>query len=185
MESRKTRVVLLNAPPDSGKDDVAAFLWEHYFMNHGECKAQLVRIAVEIAQMGDYEWNMLYNDRSTKEMPCHRLFGRSPRQHLIYVAEEVIKPAFGKDYFGKIIASKLCTGFNVVSDIGFMEEAMPIINKVGQENVTLVRIHREGRDFSSESRSWLSGICDAEYDVYNDGTIEGLFKKVAAVLPPQ
>ena len=181
-KNRSKKVILLNAPPSSGKGEVANFLWGHFYMNHVECKEELVKIAKVIAQMGDYEWNSLYSNRATKEVPTRRLFGRSPRQHLIYVAEEVIKPHFGKGYFGGIVADKLCGGYNVISDIGFMEEAMPIIDKVGQENVTLVRIHREGRDFSSESRGWLRGICDNEYDVYNDASIEDLFKKVSEAL---
>ena len=176
------KVILLNAPPSSGKDEAANFLWEHYFANHVQCKGQLIDIAKSIAQINTYEWSQLYNNRETKEVPTDRLFGRSPRQHLIYVAEEVIKPHFGSSYFGNIIASRLCEGLNVVSDIGFMEEAIPILEEVGYDNTILIRIHREGRDFSSESRGWLKNICNKEYDIDNNGTLEELFKKVSEVI---
>lgn len=183
MMENKPKVILLNAPPIAGKDYVSNFLWDKFYMNQIECKDQLVKIAMAIAQMDVYEWSSLYNNRDTKELPTERLFGRSPREHLIYVAEEVIKPAFGKSYFGNIIAEKIHADYNVVSDIGFIEEVTPIVDKVGQENVTLIRIHREGSSFEEESRSWLSGICDREYDVNNDGTLEELFVKVAALIP--
>ena len=181
----KPKVILLNAPPRAGKDDVSNFLWDSFYMNQIEAKDQLVKIARAIAQMDNYEWSSLYNSRETKELPTKRLFGRSPRKHLIYVAEEVIKPAFGKDYFGNIIAGKIHADYSVVSDIGFIEEVTPIINKVGQENVTLIRIHREGSSFEEESRGWLRGICDREFDVSNDGTLEELFIKVASLIPPK
>lgn len=183
MTENKPKVILLNAPPRAGKDDVSNFLWDKFYMNQIECKDQLVKIAMSIAQMSTCEWSDLYNNRETKELPTNRLFGRSPRGHLIYVAEEVIKPAFGKDYFGNIIASKIHADYNVISDIGFIEEVTPVVNKVGQESITLIRIHREGSIFEEESRGWLSGICDREYDVYNDGTLEELFVKVAALVP--
>ena len=52
--------------------------------------------------ISDAEWEELYT-RENKEIPTPKLNGLSPRQAIIHMSEEVIKPNFGKDYIGKWI----------------------------------------------------------------------------------
>jgi hypothetical protein len=82
--------------------------------------------------------------------------GLSVRQAMIKVSEEVIKPVYGKNYFGESAAKTLAEGkLNIFSDSGFMEELIPIRNKVGAENILLIRLIREGCTFKGDSRGYL------------------------------
>ena len=85
---------------------------------------------------------------------------------------------FGGDAFGKaMVASLPESGIVFVSDGGFAEELIPVIDHVGGDNVLVVRIHREGVDFAGDSRAYLDnidlgdkGVC--MYDISNDSTLE-------------
>jgi len=68
--------VVLNAPPNSGKDAIA----EHFSnYHHKEFKTALFDIAKAVAQISDERWNELYT-RELKEVCTEELFGRSPPQ---------------------------------------------------------------------------------------------------------
>jgi hypothetical protein len=95
-------------------------------------------------------------DRDEKEIPRDQLGGRSPRQALIYVSEEVVKPAFGQDYFGRYAAQRLTPGaLHIFSDGGFIKEIQPVIDAVGPENLLLVQLHRDGFSFEGDSRRYI------------------------------
>jgi hypothetical protein len=105
-----------------------------------------------------------YDDRSIKERSEDWLDGFSRREALIYVSEEIIKPTHGSDYFGKKAAEEMQP--NVLycfSDGGFKEELIPIINKLGAENIILIQLTREGCSFSSDSRRYINGTNLQEY----------------------
>lgn len=117
-----------------------------------------------------------------KDVPLYRVGAKerlSKRQALIHTSENIIKPNFGDDAFGKMFVNNLPEeGVVFVSDGGFKEEILPIIDHVGKENLLIIRIHREGYDFSNDSRNYLTkemfdkDICPAIIDLENNGTIE-------------
>lgn len=169
----KKSVVILNGPPFSGKDAGAEHL-ERLLPNakKREFKSQLIRLTKVIHGISDEQWDELYT-REKKELPSDLLDGMSPRQALIKVSEQVIKPNYGKDYFGKFAAKTLEEGVNVFSDGGFVEEIVPVKDSVGEENTLVVRICREGCSFSGDSRSYLpDGTVNKMIDLHNDGTPE-------------
>ncbi|CAM0062137.1 deoxynucleoside monophosphate kinase [Vibrio phage K406] len=98
-------------------------------------------------------------DSWLKDLPMYEFpdgVRRSKREALIYVSENVIKPSFGEDAFGKALVAQLPeNGIVFVSDSGFPEELQPVIDHVGVENVLVVRIQREGCTFEGDSRSYL------------------------------
>jgi len=104
--------------------------------------------------------------------------GYSQRSSLIHMSENIIKPVFGKDAFGKaMVASLPESGIVFVSDGGFAEELLPVIDHVGQENVLVVKIHRKGVDFAGDSRAYLDNkdlgdkpVCMV--NINNDGSLE-------------
>lgn len=98
-------------------------------------------------------------DSWLKDVPIYSVNGKlySKREWLIHTSENVIKPSFGKDALGKMFVNSLPEeGIVAVSDGGFPEEIQPVIDHVGAENITIVRIHRDGCDFSNDSRSYLT-----------------------------
>lgn len=149
-------IVILNAPPHSGKDTIANLLVEKYSFTKLEFKQRIYEIAKAI--LGD-SFGKLQRDlsnRDAKEAPQDYLGSLSPRQFLIKISEDWIKPVFGDDYFGVAAAeaaAKARKGHVVFSDGGFPDEILPL-RELGVP-VLVIRLRREGYDFSSDSRKYL------------------------------
>ena len=104
-------IIVLNAPPSSGKDHIADLLLEAIpNSHHREVKEMLFSVAIKAAGVTPQLWNALY-DRHYKEDPCPFLMidGKhvSPREWMIHCSENLIKPIFGEDAFGKAAVASL------------------------------------------------------------------------------
>ena len=91
----------------------------------------------------------------------------SIRMAMIYISELVMKPRFGENYFGVARAKSIVEGeIAVDSSCGFIEELPPLIERLGQENILLIRVHREGATFEGDSRSYIpDGVITITVDV--------------------
>jgi hypothetical protein len=189
-------IVIFNGPPGSGKDEAAGWFKRRGFA-HLSFKHYLFRET--IAEFGvDTIWFMDgYNNRDIKETPETELRGMSRREAMIHTSEDVIKPKYGKSYFGQKVASQVDIDEEyVISDGGFIEELEPLIEKIGVENIILVQLVREGCSYSTDSRRYFNGYVVEEivngyksefesnyllntelpietYRIYNNGTICG------------
>lgn len=176
------KVVILNGPPSCGKDDGALHLIDELGGVKREFKDQLFRLTKLIWNIDDETWDYLYQ-REFKEQPTPLLGGMSPRQSLIHTSETVIKPNYGKTYFGVCAARTLSDGVNFFSDGGFVEELQPIIDEIGEENILVIRIFRPDHSFSSDSRQYLpDGTVKHMVDIHNDSTLEMYFTKITNVV---
>lgn len=167
-------VVIFNGPPGSGKDESTGFcvdMLEPAY--HMMFKEKLFELVLSIFNIPNDEFFELYNNRETKNEPTCKLNGFSPREAMIYVSETIIKPNFGKDYFGLIAAENMDRhGIYFYSDGGFEEELKPVYEEC-DGHMLIVRLHREGCDYKEDSRGYIHNFFDAtEVDVYNDSTIE-------------
>lgn len=179
------RVFLLNAPPSSGKDEVAKYLATTRGLGtHAEIKEKLFELTCAVYCISREDFMAIYSTE-LKEKPDSRLRGLSPRQALIKVSEEMLKPVFGKRYFGEAAALSLTEGDTFFSDSGFYDEAEAIRDVVGKENLFIIRIHRPGYTYErfNDSRRYLTDEeCErlaADYiDIHNDGTLEEFFVQV-------
>ena len=176
------RVMIFNGPPGSGKDHACDFIeslyeeaWHRRFKDHlFECTMALFNIDEET-------FFELYMDRDTKESPTCYLRGMSPREAMIFTSETVIKPNFGKDYFGMTAAENLNFGLNVFSDGGFTEELEPVYNEC-DGNMLIVQIHRDGCDFSNDSRQYLDEFEDVPIiKIFNNSSLENFELQVANI----
>jgi hypothetical protein len=151
--------VIFNGPPGSGKDEACHFLKTNYGYKHLQMKDELFIDTAEYYGVS-LEWFMNgYDDRTLKEYPREELGGISKRQALIHVSETVMKPKHGKDYYGRKTAEKMDqVSSYCFSDGGFIEEILPVINTIGQENICIVQLYRTGCSFSSDSRNYINGI---------------------------
>jgi len=150
--------VIFNGPPGSGKDEACHFLKTNYGYKHLQMKDQLFIDTAEYYGVS-LEWFMNgYDDRTLKEYPRDELGGLSKRQALIHVSETVMKPKHGKDYYGRKTAEKIdMVSSYCFSDGGFVEEIHPIINTVGQDNICIAQLVRNGCSFSTDSRNYIHG----------------------------
>jgi len=157
-ESRK--LVLFNGPRHSGKDTAALRCVEtfdaYHFKMSGPIKAA-IRAAFELH---DDEVEYL---ESIKTFDSSLLFGNSYVNTQISFSEDWAKQFFGTEVFGwlaerhirKAIEKYPDQGLFVCSDSGFDHEALPLVELFGKKNVLLVRIHRDGKTFDGDSRSYI------------------------------
>lgn len=153
------KVVVTNAPPETGKDfAVDAMCFKETRWEKREFKTPIYEIAAAIYGVSYRFMRELATDRSTKEYPQEELQGKTPREVLIEVSEKVIKPFYGKDYFGKRVVKEMYNPDNVylLSDGGFPEELHGIMEKIGPENLLVIRIMSEGKNFDNDSRRYLT-----------------------------
>lgn len=201
-------VINLNAPPQAGKDTLCQLLKEkinnpRFTVVHMEFKSMLFDVAIRAAGLTPKLWFALY-EREYKERKCPYLLVNgeqvSPRDWMIHCSENIMKPTIGKDVFGQAFANSLqelqknsAPGEElvvVVSDGGFIEESIPVVNLVDPDNYFLVRIHRRKEDgseynFDGDSRRYLyakefpQNLRPFETDIMNEeGDAEGTVQKI-------
>lgn len=176
-------IFLFNGPPGSGKGEACNYMARVYpwYVKKMSFKTKLVELTQLLYNVSPELWDDWYT-REGKEMSRKELNGLSCRQALIHISEDIIKPNFGKDYWGKALMNNLPTNNTTdvfIDDAGFVEEVTPIIDKVGQDNVVLIHIHREGCSFKGDSRSWIpDDMFKNYYVINNDGDLPALYEKI-------
>lgn len=155
------KIIIFNCPKRSGKDAVASYLKDVGLpVEIASFKEKLIEIALCVSMIPKQEWDERY-ESSMKEEPWDKLGGLSQRQYLIKISEEWVKPVHGKDYFGKALCDNIKkTGitdkFFLVTDGGFDEETIAVINEFGGSNVLILQWSRFGSNWSNDSRGWVT-----------------------------
>lgn len=195
--TQKTTLIL-NAPPEAGKDTIADLLLIDLLAS--KVPAQKIAFKDDLYKaMADFyklslEYVIFICTKRIYKDTLHSTFskelGLTPRQGIIHVSEDICKPKFGKDYFGVCAAKALKRGVNIFSDGGgWYEELIPVIKASGK--LIICRMHREGYDFSKDSRSYyVTEGLPAEYknkvvffDLYlEDGKQEEAVNELKKVL---
>jgi len=204
------KVIVFNAPPRAGKEVAAKAVMKcintldsNLVAHHKEFKDALFKVAANTLGITVEEFKTDY-DRMTpdkvwwmKDLASLSTSASmagvgekkiySQREWLIHISENVIKPSFGKDAFGKMFVNSLPEeGVVAVSDGGFPEEIQPVIDHVGADNIAIVRIHRDGCDFSNDSRNYLTQDMFEDkitfIDVENNSTLDKFETDVVHIL---
>lgn len=149
--------VIFNGPPGSGKDFAVEYLNISPNTAHVTMKQKLLEIASIIHNI---DFFAIWEDGRKKDEPMKELDGVTPRQEVIRISEEVIKPHYGQEYFGKCAAQSIqdlsdagVANVFLFSDGGFIDEILPITEVV--DEVILIHLSREGCDFSDDSRDYV------------------------------
>lgn len=158
------KIVLLNGPPRCGKDTAAMGLLNHFHSQkrnayHHKFASPLADGLRGMFGIDPGRWMYLY--ATAKEEACDELLGMSPREAMIWLSEDVMKPEFGGDVFGRLAANAITTlpsGTIVISDCGFPKEIVPValLPSVGWRNLLIVNVHRPGCSFKGDSRGYIS-----------------------------
>lgn len=150
-------VIILNGCPHIGKDTIADLIVKQLGANKIQFKDALYE---ETAHYYNYDLELFTNFASSRKFKDNNTSAFSvkhdvtPRQALIHVSEDVIKPSLGSDYFGKLSADKLKDGINIFSDSGgWWDEASPVIEAA--DKTIIVKLHREGFTFEGDSRNYF------------------------------
>jgi len=173
-------IFLINAPAGAGKDTLGQHL--EMLFDYGE----VVKFARPIKDAAcaiycnndDDEFNY-FDSQEMKNIPHAKFMGKSCREVQIGLSEVFMKPFHNsKAPFGKILANYIDEDSNeewlvnnnpiyFVTDSGFREEAMVLIDKFGKDNVSLIQIHRPGYSFDGDSRSYIQLDIDS-HTLHND-----------------
>lgn len=183
-----TTVTILNGPPGCGKDTIARAIAELDGSYHGEFKAVLYRETAKFFRVNEEVFKKNAQNRTLKEKPIYdtHLGLMSPRDMLIYVSEGIIKPRFGKDWFGVQAATDWLDidQHKIISDGGFKEEVNALCNIIGQQQILVIQLHRKDYDFNADSRDYISEYavpCNVAYVQLIDGDIDSAVSQVQAI----
>lgn len=153
--------VILNAPPFSGKDTIADLCVKHLGAVKQEFKESLYEAVAEhfkydLKLFKHFATSRKYKDNLSSHFSLSehsKGLGYTPREALIYVSEEVMKPLYGPDYFGECAAEKLVDGLNVFADGGgWWDELTPVAQAV--DRIIICRLYRQGYTFDGDSRQY-------------------------------
>lgn len=168
------KIILLNGPPRSGKDyagrALRAKVVNSYIFKMARQLKERTHALYGLGEDGvcyPHDWY-----ENVKDKPLEDFLGITPRGAYIAVSEMLMKPLHGEDIFGRWLCDDIATSgvdLALVTDAGFQLECETVIERFGADNVTLVRIHRDGCDFSSDSRSYIELDGVQCHDITNDG----------------
>ena len=194
----KKHVVFLNGPPGCGKDLVASHLVQYLAFERMKFAATIKRMAAAMLAISDETVERLKDTEfailSKETKITDGAFGTERfeygekdtlRRLLIRISEEFLKPTYGTSIFGRIAVKELLRSsypLIVFTDSGFVEEADTVIRTVGQRNTVLIRLHREGCDFTNDSRGYLPDIAGTNRDVENNRPIGHTAAQAAVVI---
>lgn len=150
--------VAFNGPPYSGKDTLAAMLVDATHAQSFEFKARLIEIAIAIAGVSSGQWNAWY--QQDKDQPRPELKGHSCRSFINLIAEDMIKPNLGSDFFASSVwrqAIKEGSGC-IYTDMGYQVEAAEGLTIASSHSIVVVRLFRDGYEYSThgDTRNYIN-----------------------------
>ena len=166
-------VVFLNGPPRCGKDMIAAELTPYLQFSRAKAAAPLKRA---LGSLLDLDMQGIEDHKETKAPVLQRagsIERDTVRQALISLSEDWAKVRYGEDFFGRILGRDIANSaarLTVVTDAGFAAEVASVIRRIGWRNCLFIRVHREGCDFTGDSRSYLTPEGVVQFDLHNNKT---------------
>lgn len=156
-------IFILNAPPQTGKDTIAAEVLRR--TDAGTCAMKDPMFQVFCATVGIdfHDFMNLYETPGWKDSPQVLTHGKTPRELMIHISENFVKPFFGDDYYGKALAKQIEDVEDrlgsqrswVIPDGGFQGE-FDAFYRIHGNRVVLIQLMREGHTtFAGDSRNWV------------------------------
>ena len=180
-------VFALNGPPRSGKDTAGKLLSQMLGCKTLKFAAPLKLMAHAMMAVLRGDTNVAGVDayEDCKDEPHDDFLGKTPREVYIAVSEQLCKPLWGEDFFGRLMRDRISKLVDageravVITDAGFKEEIEFIANCYGTE---VLQVFRPGSGFEGDSRGWVECENAGVRTVTNYGSIGRLRVEVAGVL---
>lgn len=172
------RYVLINGAPRSGKDTIAKWFFnthpkrvffERFSMPHKLAFAAMMDQHINLWGEVDH-----FEDIKDEIIPT---LGISFRRWQIDFSEKFMKPLSGENVFGRMLHARTRnfppSTIVVIPDCGFQIE----VDTLRDEDCLLIRVERNGCDFSSDSRSFVEPAPKWAFEqIENNGTRSDLQK---------
>lgn len=166
------KILYLNGPPECGKDHFANYVHANLdmFSTVMEFKhPSMIALEPLIGSLANYE-----QLKRSKEPIIEG--GPDVREFMIRYSEDFMKKLFGRNIFGKLMASRIYSevedpnGLVLIPDCGFAEEVAECVSSIEAEHI-VYRLHREGKTFEGDSRAYIGdrpnrGCSAVEYMTY-------------------
>lgn len=167
------KILILNGPPNVGKDTLADDLVEMDIEDWSVLQFKEI-LWVETADYYNVDKKKFIfwaTDRYIKETPIPDLAGLTPRQALIHVSENIMKPRYGKDYYGKKLLERIKFikenngDMNFVIPDGGFEEEVQVLMDAYPENVWIIHMKAKDCSFKNDSRNYIKGWPDNTFEL--------------------
>jgi hypothetical protein len=179
----RKHVILLSGPPRSGKSTVENYLVGTHGFEPIRFAEPLKQAACAFLGCGE---DVI---ESFKQMQLES--GKTGRDWLIGLAEDVTKPILGADWFGVRAANEILkhpheTRF-VVSDAGFLDEVKAFMktlrqSETGHYTFWMWHIHRDGCSFDGDSRDYIFTKFNKPEIINNNGDLDDLHHEIDELL---
>jgi hypothetical protein len=156
------QVIFINGPRRSGKDTATNHIVSEWVnVRHKKLASPMKRALREFFNLPNALWKALEMEASgpLKLEPLPELLGMSWVEALIWFSEEVMKPKFGEDVFGRLMVQEMHqphpAPLTVISDSRFGSELVPVAKAFGAQNCHVFQLFREGHTFAGDTGSYL------------------------------
>lgn len=183
-------IVLFNGPPRSGKDTAAEMLLTH-LESRTIRPMRLESLSFPLRKMayGMADWKGELDGPNYETFKTQRFLpfkGGTGRELMIDASEKFLKQVYGETIMAEMLIDRswdiVGHGLVIVRDSGFQLEIDPIISAFGSSNTYVVRMHREGCDFASDSREYVNHpLSRNNFDLWNNGSLDDLETEVVRV----
>lgn len=176
-------IVAFNGPPESGKDTFADALVKRVEAIHNiPVKLESLSFPLRSIAYAMVGWSSPELDGDNYELFKRVTFpqfgGITGRQLMIDVSEKFLKPTYGTEIMARMLIARVeasrFNGLLLIRDCGFQLEVSPLTEWVGAQNLYVARCHREGKNFSNDSRELVyhQNWSAMQSDFYNDSTLD-------------
>lgn len=156
-----TYLIGLSGPPRSGKDTLGNLVRDALISRQtpAECLALSLPMRHAVYGMLGMAYSDAHYDRH-KDDTFTVGHGRTTtiRQEMIALSEHHIKPRLGHGWWARALINRMRLpkgGVLIITDMGFAAEHDTFVEEFGAENCAWFHIHRNGHDFSNDSRSYV------------------------------
>jgi hypothetical protein len=171
-------LVGFNGPPRCGKDTMARMLADHMDSQGVTIPVREVSLSTPLRviayAMTGFKGALDGDDYEGFKIKWFREFDRTGRELMIDVSEKFLKPVYGPAIMADLLLGQLqgFTGVALIRDTGFQVELESLAKRMGFRKIYCARIHRDGCDFSNDSREYVTHPFAADYE--NNGSLDDL-----------
>lgn len=166
-ENRKI-AILFNGPPRAGKDTAVNALVGGIVDNY-----EIIKFTGPVKDITHRNYGLVCAQdayETNKDTPLDDFNGKTPRQAYIDTSSD-LKQMNGVDAVAKLFVEAINASDAAVilnPDVGDDMEALAVAHSLGRENVLVMRIHKDGHDFSNDCRTWVQSNELTIIDIVNE-----------------